>query len=123
MAWRDCSGILLRLRRHHQRSACKLRECELPPEQNGHDDAQLGDQIRRGEHERDRGGEVRPFRNSDRSVLGESSGRSRVICLLPTTACTIADSPKLRISAYRISQNMAKAMLSAWRAEFISSAV
>src|SRR5437870_587572 len=47
------------------------------------------------------------------SVLGESSGRRRVICFFETTACTTAERPKPRIRAHKISQNMAKAMLRA----------
>ena len=45
--------------------------------------------------------------------LGESSGSNLVICFLETTACTIPERPNPRISAQRISQNMAKAILRA----------
>src|SRR5213594_4353273 len=43
------------------------------------------------------------------SVRGESSGRSRLISDFETTAWTIADNPKPRTSAHRISQNIANA--------------
>src|SRR5713101_3458981 len=42
--------------------------------------------------------------------LGESSGKSFVISRFETTACTTADKPNPRISAHRISQNIAKAI-------------
>jgi hypothetical protein len=75
-----------------------------------------------------------PFRNNDRasataayehddeaapraeamaSVRGESSGKSRRISALETTACTAAERAKPRISAHRIFQNMPKAKLNA----------
>src|SRR6266540_3791770 len=50
-------------------------------------------------------------RHTDR---GESSGSSRLISLLETTACTALDRAKPRISAHRISQNIANASPSAW---------
>src|SRR6266508_3872901 len=52
-----------------------------------------------------------PARQSQR---GESSGSSRLISLLETTACTAPDRAKPRISAHRISQNIANASPSAW---------
>jgi hypothetical protein len=90
---------------------------ELPAEQERDDDPELDDAVRRGEPERPRGREVSPFdeegtgehnrgvaddddapsnvaRESDR---GESSGSSRRISRLETTACTIADSVNPRI--------------------------
>ena len=48
------------------------------------------------------------------SDFGESFGRSLVISLLETTACTTADKPKPRMSGHKISQNMANAIHSAW---------
>src|SRR5439155_27273595 len=45
------------------------------------------------------------------SVRGESSGRSRLISDFETTAWTIADNPKPRTSALRISQDIANAKL------------
>src|SRR5207253_4084569 len=48
------------------------------------------------------------------SDFGESFGKSRVISLLETTACTTADNPKPRMSGHKISQNMANAIHSAW---------
>src|SRR3989442_1319325 len=45
------------------------------------------------------------------SVRGESSGRSRLISDFETTAWTIADNPKPRTSAHRISQDIANAKL------------
>src|SRR6266508_6744204 len=50
-------------------------------------------------------------RHTDR---GESSGSSRLISPLETTACTAPDSAKPRISAHRISQSIANASPSAW---------
>ena len=47
------------------------------------------------------------------SVRGESSGSSRLISRLETTACTTPESAKPRISAHRISQNIPKANESA----------
>jgi hypothetical protein len=44
---------------------------------------------------------------------GESSGSSRLISPLDTTACTTPDSAKPRISAHRISPNIANARLRA----------
>src|SRR6266508_2560395 len=52
-----------------------------------------------------------PARQSER---GESSGSSRLISLLETTACTAPDRAKPRISAHRISQSIANASPSAW---------
>src|SRR6266540_3239598 len=52
-----------------------------------------------------------PARQSER---GESSGSSRLISLLETTACTTPDSAKPRISAHTISQSIANASPSAW---------
>src|SRR3989442_12448284 len=43
------------------------------------------------------------------SVRGESSGRSRLISDFETTDWTIADNPKPRTSAHRISQDIANA--------------
>src|SRR5437867_13190166 len=54
-----------------------------------------------------------PRKQAMASVLGESSGRRRVIRFFETTAWTMAERQKPRISAHKISQNMAKAMLSA----------
>src|SRR5437868_14597030 len=48
------------------------------------------------------------------TVFGESSGRSLTISRFETTACTIADRRKPRFSAHSISQNMRKAIQSAW---------
>src|SRR5438874_3738613 len=48
------------------------------------------------------------------SDFGESFGKSRVISLLETTACTTADKPKPRMRGHKISQNMANAIHSAW---------
>src|SRR5438876_8635042 len=45
------------------------------------------------------------------SVRDESSGRSRLISDFETTAWTIADNPKPRTSAHRISQDIANAKL------------
>jgi hypothetical protein len=47
------------------------------------------------------------------SERGESSGNSRLISRLDTTACTAPDRTKPRISAHRISQNIANARLRA----------
>src|SRR6185437_11302697 len=47
------------------------------------------------------------------SERAESSGSSRRISPLATTACTAAESAKPRISAHRISQNIPKAKESA----------
>ena len=47
------------------------------------------------------------------SVRGESSGSSRRISCLLTTACTAADSANPRISAHRTCQVIPKAKLSA----------
>src|SRR6266545_4315140 len=47
------------------------------------------------------------------SDRGESSGSSRLISALETTACTAPDSAKPRISAHRISQSIANASPSA----------
>src|SRR6266536_3823751 len=52
-----------------------------------------------------------PARQSER---GESSGSSRLISLLETTACTAPVRAKPRISAHRVSQNIANASPSAW---------
>jgi hypothetical protein len=49
---------------------------------------------------------------------GESSGSRRLISALDTTACTTAERANPRISAHRISQNMANAMLSACRSSW-----
>src|SRR6266511_1726312 len=43
----------------HQRPADELAQRELPAENEGHDDPELDDQVRRGELECHRGGEVR----------------------------------------------------------------
>src|SRR5215218_10322548 len=48
------------------------------------------------------------------SEWGESSGSRRLISRLDTTACTAPDKAKPRMSAHRISQNMANARLRAW---------
>jgi len=47
------------------------------------------------------------------NVRGESSGRRRLISVFETTACTTPESAKPRMSAQRISQNIAKAIESA----------
>jgi hypothetical protein len=47
------------------------------------------------------------------SDRGESSGSSRLISRFDTTACTAPDRAKPRMSAQRISQNIAKARLRA----------
>jgi hypothetical protein len=43
-------------------------------------------------------------------LLGESSGSNRPISFFDTTACTMPETPKPRINAQRISQNMANAV-------------
>jgi hypothetical protein len=57
--------------------------------------------------------EAAPRPEATHSERGESSGSSRLISPLDTTACTIPDSAKPRMSAQRISQNIPKAKLSA----------
>jgi hypothetical protein len=57
--------------------------------------------------------EAAPRPEAMHSDRGESSGSSRLISPLDTTACTIPDSAKPRMSAHRISQNMANARLRA----------
>jgi hypothetical protein len=53
----------------HQRPADELADDELPAEQQPHDDPELDHQVRRGEHERDRRGEV--------GALAEERARQR----------------------------------------------
>jgi hypothetical protein len=57
--------------------------------------------------------EAAPRPEAMHSERGESSGSSRLISPLDTTACTTPESAKPRIKAQRISQNMAKARLRA----------
>jgi hypothetical protein len=117
-----------------RRAAEELGEGELPAQQHRHDDAQLDDQVGGGELERHRRGEVgalaedrpgqrhrrirtrrggRTESGRDGQRLGESSGSSRLISRFDTTACTAPDRAKPRMSAHRISQNIANARLRA----------
>src|SRR6266508_1205381 len=57
--------------------------------------------------------EAAPSPVARRTDRGESSGSSRLISPLETTACTAPDSAKPRISAHRISQSIANARPSA----------
>jgi hypothetical protein len=57
--------------------------------------------------------EAAPRRQAIAKVRGESSGSSRLISFLETTACTTADRVNPRMSAHRISQNIANAIESA----------
>jgi hypothetical protein len=57
--------------------------------------------------------EAAPSPEAMASERGESSGSSRLISPLDTTAWTTPESAKPRMSAQRISQNMANARLSA----------
>ena len=54
------------------------------------------------------------------SDFGESSGRSRLISLFETAAWTAPDKLKPRMSGHKISQNMAKAIQSAWLSALIN---
>ena len=51
----------------HDRAADELGQGELPAQQQRHDDAQLDDEVGRGDLEGHRRGEVAPLRNSDRA--------------------------------------------------------
>src|ERR671930_572498 len=64
----------------------------------------------------EQGDEAAPRPLARQSERGESSGSSRLISALETTACTAPDSAKPRTSAHRISQHMANARPSAWPA-------
>jgi hypothetical protein len=57
--------------------------------------------------------EAAPSVLARQSERGEASGSSRLISPLDTTACTTPERPKPRISAHRISQNIANARLRA----------
>ena len=111
----------------HDRAADELGQRELPAHQQGQDHAQLDDQVGRGDLERHGRGEARalaeqragqrhrgvgaedeaaPSPAATASVRGRSSPSSRTIVDRRTTACTMADSAKPRISAQAICQVM-----------------
>ena len=133
--WVEEAAEQQRHQRDHDRAADELAGGELPADQDREDDPELDHEVRGGELERHRGGEVGALAKQragqrDRgvgaadedaapspvatvSVRGESSGSSRRICCLATTACTAAERANPRISAHKTSQVMPKANCSA----------
>jgi hypothetical protein len=103
---------------NEEKGAHALREHEMPAEKNPEHEAEFQHQVGRGEHESQRGDEVRAFLESGAGGGGRRVGPTerrfaqpncRVMLSCRTKTCRKADMPNPKASAQSVSHNMSTA--------------